>query len=177
MNNLSRSVLALLTVAIAIPGISQGPMPAPKELKLLGFMKGNWNVSLKMYQDGKDVGTAKGTMTVQESLDGMCLEAKHDTDMGGMKMKGLQLTSYDPAKKQFVAYWFDNMGPGALEMRGALKGQTLTLESKPQVIPQMGKMAFRATTSLKSANVVSFRLETNQGKGWQKMLEGPMTRS
>lgn len=178
MKNLSKSILLLIAVAVAMPGIGQGPVPAPKELKLLSFMKGNWDVDLKMYEGGKMVGPAKGTMTIQDSLDGMYIEARHETDMGGMKMKGLQLTSYDASKKQFMAYWFDSMGPGGLEMRGTLKGQTLTLESKMSTFPGMpGKMAFRATQSLKSANQMFFRLEMNQGKGWGKMLEGTMNRN
>jgi len=152
------------------------PKP-PAELKKVGWLKGNWDADLKMFEGGKQVGTAKGPVNTTDSLGGMYLETRFESNMGGMAMKGLQMTSYDAAKKQYMAYWFDNMGPGGLELWGSLKGHTLVLVSKPVAIPGMpGKHAFRSTNAMKSANTMMFRLEMNSGKGWGKMLEGTMTR-
>jgi hypothetical protein len=131
-----------------------------------------------MFEPGSSQGAPmKGTVTTTDSLNGMWLESRHEGDMGGMPMKGIQMTSYDPVKKQYMAYWFDSMGPGALEMWGSLKGQTLILVSKPIAIPGMpGKHAFRATNSLKGAGKLFMRIEMNSGKGWGTMIEGMMTR-
>lgn len=178
------SILAALAFVSAFSapslGDRQDPMllPPPKELKALSFMKGEWDADLNMFEPGKKAPTPfKGTVTTADALNGMWIETRHDSDMGGMPMKGLQMTSYDAGKKQYMAYWFDSMGPGGLELWGNLKGQTLILVSKPVEIPGMpGKHAFRATTSLKGAGKLHFRLEMNSGKGWGKMIEGTMTK-
>lgn len=173
------ATIALFGAVVALGGSAQGPMPQPpaKELKAIGWMKGEWDADLKMFEGGKSHGSAKGPASTTESLGGMYLQTKFESDMGGMKMQGLQLTSYDSSKKEYVAYWFDSMGVGVLEMRGKLKGQTLVMSSKMTAFPGMpGKMAFRSTNSMKSANSMVFRLEMNTGKGFAKMLEGTFTR-
>jgi len=170
---------AILCVVSAHSTSLQGPpMPKPPaELRKIGWLKGSWDADLKMFEGGKQVGTAKGPVNTTDSLGNMFLETRFESNMGGMAMKGLQMTSYDPAKKQYVAFWFDNMGPGGLELWGSLKGQTLVLTSKPVAVPGMpGKMAFRSTNAMKGANTMMFRLEMNSGKGWGKMLEGTLTR-
>jgi hypothetical protein len=169
--------LALSLAFASAVSSPQGPMPPPKELGAISFLKGTWDVDLKMFDQGKEMGAVKGTIVTSDALGGMYHETRYDTDMGGMPMTGIQLTTYDPAKKEYLAYWFDNMGPGGLEMRGKLKGQTLILVSKPIEIPGMpGKHAFRATSSMKGVGKVLFRLEMDSGKGWGKMLEGTMSR-
>jgi hypothetical protein len=173
-------VAALALTLIVAPGSAvQGPPmpPPPAELKLLWWMKGNWDADLNMFEGGKQIGTAKGPVSCADSLGKMYLESKFETDMGGMSMKGLQLTSYDSKKKEFMAFWFDSMAPGLLEMRGQLKGQTLIMSSKPTSFPGMpGRMSFRSTNSMKSKTQMHFRLEMNTGKGWEKILDGTMTR-
>jgi hypothetical protein len=176
------AALALLGAAMGVAayGTRQGQAPnpvPPKELKLLGWMKGTWDADLKMYEGGKMIGEAKGPVATVDALGGMYLQTDFETDMGGMIMKGLQLTSYDSNSKEYMAFWFDSMAPGLLEMRGKLKGQTLIMTSKMTSFPGMpGKMAFRSTSSMKSATKMVFRLEMNTGKGWGKMLEGTFTR-
>jgi hypothetical protein len=179
MKTLFVSLAVAMAFSTTIAGSKQGPpMPTPpKELKLINWLKGDWDANLSMFENGKNIGTSKGPVSAADSLGGMYLESKFEVDMGGMKMTGLQLTTYDSNRKEFVAYWFDSMAPGLLEMRGKLSGQTLVLTSKPTAFPGMpGKNAFRATNSLKSATTVLFRLEINSGKGWSKMMEGMMTR-
>ncbi len=174
------TMLTAIVLASAMAAPAQDPMMGvpPKELKSLFFMVGDFDCDFQMWEPG---GTTpmpmKGTISTMESLSGMYLESRHEGDMGGMVMKGLQMTSYDAAKKQYMAYWFDSMGPGALEMWGTLNGQTLTLVSKPVEIPGMpGKARFRATSSMKGVGKVLFRLEMDMGQGWGKMIEGMMTK-
>ena len=172
------ALLAALAVSAPVSGL-QGPMPKPPtaELKRIGWLKGNWEANLKMFEGGRNVGAAKGPVGTNEALGGMYLETNFQSDMGGMNMQGLQLTSYDTSKKQYVAYWFDSMGVGVLEMRGTLKNGVLVMSSKPTSFPGMpGKMAFRSTNAMRGANTMLFRLEMNQGTGWGKMLEGTFTR-
>ncbi len=177
-----RALLAVFVFAAVTIAPGQDPeagpmMPPPKELKALYFMKGEWDADLKMFEPGKPPLPFKGTVKTGDALRGMWIETRHDSDMGGMPMQGLQMTSYDPGKKKYMAYWFDSVGPGGLELWGSLKGQTLVLTSDRVEIPGMpGKHAFRATTSLKGAGKLLFRLEMNSGKGWHPMIEGTMTK-
>lgn len=170
----------LVALSTVLANASQEPPMGvpPKELKALNFMMGEFEADLQMFEPGQKEGTPfKGVVTTGEALNGMYIETRHDSDMGGMQMKGLQLTSYDPGKKKFMSYWFDSVGPGGLELWGTLKGQTLVLESKPsEIIGMPGKHAFRSTTSMKGAGKLLFRLEMNSGKGWYVMIEGTMTK-
>jgi len=171
--------LAAIVSMTAMGFTRQGPpMPQPpKELKQIAWMKGEWQADFNMFEGGKKVGVAKGPVSCADALGNMYFESRFETDMGGMKMKGLQLTTYDANTKEFAGYWFDSMAPGLLELRGKLKGQTLVMTSKPTAFPGMpGKMSFRSTNAMKSPTSMLFRLEMNQGKGWSKMLEGTMTR-
>jgi hypothetical protein len=168
------AVLALIsaTTSIGQEGFTAAP---PKELKALDWLKGTWKAEYEMTMPGSNTPTMmKGTVVIADALDGMYLETKGDSESG---MKGYQLTSYDAAKKQYFGYWFDNGAPGALELWGTLKGQTLVMTSKPFSMPGMhDKVLFRSTHSLKGPGKVLYRIEMNSGKGWGKMMEGFMTK-
>jgi hypothetical protein len=174
------TILVTVLLATAVAGPAQDPMmPAPPaELKALNWMLGDFNTDLKMYEPGQAEGMPMpGTVSAKMSLGDVYIESRFEADMGGMKTTGLQMTTYEPAKKEFVAWWFDSMAPGVLELRGKLTGQVLVLVSKPIEIPGMpGKHAFRATNGLKGPGKVLFRLEMNSGQGWYKMMEGMMTK-
>ena len=173
------SLMTALVLAVAIAPAQDPMMPAPPaELKNLAWMLGDFNADLKMYEPGQTEGAPMpGSTTAKMSLGDVYIESRFEADMGGMKMTGLQMTTYDPAKKQYVAWWFDSMAPGVLELRGKLTGQVLVLKSEPIEIPGMpGKHAFRATYGLKGAGKYLFRLEMNSGEGFYKMMEGMMTK-
>ncbi len=173
----SFAALAILTA----PGFTRQAPPAPvppKELKAIAFTKGDWTGDLKMYEPGSTkTSPMKAKIDSADAMNGMYIESRFDADMGGIPMKGLQLTTYDPAKKQYVAYWFDSMAPGVLELRGTLKGGVLVLVSKAVPMPGMpGRHAFRATNTPRGANQMLYRLEMNSGKGWSKLFDGMMIR-
>lgn len=176
-----QTVIATLLFATVIGGTGQDPMmPAPpKELKALSWMLGDHTSDLMMYEPGKAEGSpSPGTVKSAMTMGDMYIESHFTADMGGMPMTGRQLTTFDPAKGEYVAYWFDSMAPGVLELRGKLKGQVLTLVSKPRPIPGMpGKHSFRATYGAKGIGKYLFRLEMNSGRGFTKMMEGMNTRS
>lgn len=173
------TLVASIVLAVAVAPAQDPMMPAPPaELKALNWMLGDFTSDLKMYEPGQTEGAPMpGSTSAKMSLGDVYIESRFEADMGGMKMTGLQMTTYEPAKKEFVAWWFDSMAPGVLELRGQLNGQVLTLVSKPIEIPGYpGKHAFRATCGLKGAGKYLFRLEMDSGEGWYKMMEGMMTK-
>lgn len=175
------TILTTVLLATALASPTQDPMmaPPPKELKALAWMLGDFTSNLTMYEPGKAEGSpSPGTISSKMSLGDMYIESRFTADMGGMKMTGLQLLSFDAAKGEYMAYWFDSVGPGVLELRGKLKGQVLVLVSKPIAVPGMpGKHAFRATAGLKGRGEYLFRLEMNSGQGFYTMMEGMNTKS
>lgn len=175
------TLLTAALLASTFANSSQEPMmpPPPKELKALGWLLGDFTSDLKSFEPGKAEGSpSPGTVKSTMSMGDMYIESRFTADMGGMPMTGVQLTTYDAAKREYVAYWFDSMSPGVLELRGQLKGSVLTLVSKPAAIPGMpGKHSFRATSGLKGAGKYLFRLEMNSGQGFSKMMEGMNTKS
>lgn len=170
-------VSLVVATSVAVPQDPMMPAP-PAELKALNWMLGDFTSDFKMYEPGQTEGMPMpGSISAKMSLGDVYIESRFEADMGGMKTTGLQMTSYDPAKKEYVAWWFDSMAPGVLELRGQLKGQVLTLVSKPIEVPGVpGKHRFRSTDGLKGPGKILFRLEMDSGQGWFKMMEGTMTK-
>ena len=178
MNALLLAVAVAATIAPPQDPPEGMMLTPPPELDALDWMMGDFDFNMEMPMPGEDEGVpVPGTSSTHKTMGGMWLETRHAADFGGMKMTGMQLMSYDMEAKEYVSYWFDSLGPGSLEMRGKLKGQTLVMESKMASFPGMpGKSAYRATYSMKGRGKVFFRLETDTGTGWGVMVEGMMTR-
>lgn len=172
----------LISVAIATtitqPLDPQEMMAPPQELNALSWMMGDFDANLEMFMPGQDEGMpVPSTSSTHKTMGGMWLETRHTADMGGMKMTGMHMLSYDAEAKEYMSYWFDSVGPVMGEMRGQLKGQTLVLQSEMLSVPGVpGKSAYRATYSMKGRGKVLFRLEVDNGSGFGVMLEGMMAR-
>jgi hypothetical protein len=161
----------------AAPSPTMGMQP-PKELQAVNFLIGEFDVEMKFFEPGKDPVTTTGTVFCSEALGGMYLESTHTYDMGEMSMEGRHFLTYDPAKKKYIGYWFDQAAPGAMEMSGSLKSNALlVMISKPTAVPGMpGLQTFRSTWSVKSDTTIKFLLEVKAGKKWTTVIDGVMTR-
>ena len=115
-------VLAFGTTARA----QQPPKPGP-EHKLLKDREGTWDTTMKAGGN-----KFKGTATFKMELGGLWLVGSMDSDLGGQKLYGKSLDTYDAGKKKYVGYWFDNTGTTAMVMEGTYDKdkKTLTLEGK-----------------------------------------------
>ncbi|MBI5706040.1 MAG: DUF1579 family protein [Armatimonadetes bacterium] len=176
MRKLGLFFVGLATMALAAPR-QEGMMPPPKELAALNYMLGSFTGKMDFYMGGPNPTKSKGSVRTAKTMGGMWVEGHHTYDMGGMKMDGRQLLSYDPAKKQYVGYWFDQAAPGAMELSGNIAGGKLVLISKPTPVPGMqGDQVFRATYSKKGAKSYDFRLEMKSGDKWDPMIVGVYTK-
>lgn len=172
------AALCLPLLPLSRPVMAQDGMmmPPPKELNAVAFLMGNFTANMTFHM-GPETSPSKGTIKCVKALGGMWIEAFHTYDMGGMKMLGRHLLTYDPAQKMYVGYWFDQAAPGAMELSGKLNGNTLTLISKPVAVPGMeGMQTFRATYVKKDAKHVTFRLETKAGAKWEPAIVGTFTK-
>lgn len=147
------------------------PMAPPKELKRVeSWFLGKWTSTTKMEGVGQGM---KGNSVGQKVLGGMYIQQNHSMAMGKMgKMSGMYMMSYDPAKKQYVAWWYDSSAPGAMEMSGNFQGDKLIMISKPTPIPGMQEPAImRATWQKKPGNKILFQLDMKQGDKWGQIME------
>jgi hypothetical protein len=150
-------------------------MTPPKELAQIDWMLGTWKANLTMpaMEPGGKPATMKTTLTIAKSLGGRYHSGKVFMDDGEMKMEGLHLLTFDAAKKEWKAWWFDSAAAGAMEMTGTLNGDVLEMVSKPTPMPGMGDVTMRATWSKAGARELAFKLEMKQPDGkWGAILSG-----
>jgi hypothetical protein len=156
------------------------PMAPPKELKRVeSWFVGKWTSTSKMSDMGQGMSTMKGNSVGMKVLGGMYIQQNHSMNMGKMgKMSGMYIMTYDPAKKQYIAWWYDSSAPGQMEMSGNFQGDKLIMISKPTPIPGMAEPAImRATWQKKPGNKIQFVLEMKQGDKWGKMMESDYKKS
>jgi hypothetical protein len=125
------SLAALALVALAAPAFAQAP-PAPKpapEMAQLKFFEGNWTCegtvpASPMGPGGK----MNGSVAIHSDLGGFWQSGKVKATGGGMPgtMEGMFHTTYDPAAKQYVMLWVDNMGGWAQSTAKGWESDTIT---------------------------------------------------
>ncbi len=126
--------LSIASLAIAQGEQSQGmpQMGQPPEMKTLAYLLGDWDVDMKMKMS--DTSTTwtdfKGTAHCTSLLDGCTYQTDFETDMGGMKMKGMSLISYDREASRWQNVWIDNMTARITIYEGERKNDTLTVMGK-----------------------------------------------
>jgi hypothetical protein len=175
-----KNLLALVLCFATIGGVNaqMGSVPTPSEFKKVAFFAGPWHGSVVMQGMGMPTTKANGTMNGKVILDGKYIQSMSITKMGKAgTMQGAHLISYDPFKKQFVAYWFDSSSPGVMEMTGNFQGSKLVMTSKPTEIPGMPEPAtMRVTWSRPSTAKLEMLLEMKQGDKWVKLIESKYSR-
>jgi len=114
-------------------------------------------------------------MVCESILGGRFMRGMVTYDMGGMKMSGMQLQTYDADAKKWKVWWFDSMSAQPVEMTGDMNGTTCVLESKPMKMTGMeGESVFRATYTKVSDTEFTMKLEMKDGDKWSPMIEETM---
>ena len=148
----------------------------PKELAKVNFMLGTWKGSETMGGMGGPPSTSRSTVTTVKKLNGRYYSGTHIMKTKEGTMEGMHMLTYDPAKKAYVAYWFDSEAAGAMEMTGNFVGKSLVMVSKPMDMPGMGQQTFRATWTPNGARGLSFKLEGKAGDKWATYITGTYKR-
>ncbi|MBS1714618.1 MAG: DUF1579 family protein [Armatimonadetes bacterium] len=174
-----RTCLLPLVAAVALvtQASAQGApsMAAPDEMKALAYLTGTWTGKMKMYGMGPEPMEAESQMVCESILGGRFMRGMVTYDMGGMKMSGMQLQTYDADAKKWKVWWFDSMSAQPVEMTGDMKGDTCVLESKPMKMTGMeGESVFRATYTKVSDTEFTMKLEMKDGDKWSPMIEETM---
>lgn len=171
------AMLVLLTTAFAQEGMMD--MSPPKEMSQLSFLVGKWKADLDFYFAGPEPMKGTGTVETKLDLDGRFYRGDHKYSPPGMPaMSGLQLMTFDPASKKWTGWWFDGTTPYELEMTGELKGNVLTMVSKPSSMPGSDqKMVIKLIYEKVGDTKVKFDLMMQQGDQWAPLIKGTYTKA
>jgi hypothetical protein len=179
-----RKWIVLLLSLVSVCAGAQTPdaqppdMTPPKELGEFSWLLGEWEADMKAYQPGSTEAIGgRGTMVVTMALGGRYIRAEHTFELPGMgQMTGLDLTTYDPATKQWHTHWFDSLSPSPMHFVGTRERDTTVAICKDYGIHGMPKADFRATYTKLSAVKTTFLLEMKMGDAWSKLLEVTYTK-
>lgn len=143
--------------------------------KKLEKLTGIWKGTEKMYPSAWDPkgGEAQAITRSRLALDGFAVIGDYEQTRGGTcTYQGHAVYTWDAQAKQVVLHWFDSMGHGVEEFRGAWSGDVLTLSSKTP----MGHA--RLTYDFASAGVMRSSMEmSSDGKTWSKFFDANCKRA
>jgi hypothetical protein len=129
------TILATLTLGLTITAATQGqdpqqPPPPQKEHDWLKQFAGEWETEADLFMEpGKPPVKSKGSENVRLIGD-FWLMGEFKGDFMGAPMTGIMTIGFDSKKKKFVGTWICNMSDCICNYEGALKGQTLSLDTE-----------------------------------------------
>jgi hypothetical protein len=169
--------IAIAMLGGAVFGRAQMPQPIPKEMDVFKGWIGTWKGSMKMTMGGPAM-SMDSVAVFKMGVGGRYLLGEHDFESPEMgKSAGLQMLTYDPAKKAYVGHWFDSTEPGVMEMAGNFEGRKLVMVGKPTAMPGMDAMVrFRGSWSMISSAKLEFKLEMESSGKWATVIEGSYTK-
>ena len=145
------SVLILVSAAFTLA--QEGPPKPAPELSQLKYFAGSWSCSGDA--PAGPFGPAHKTqssLTLKADLDGFWYAGtmtEMKTASNPHPVKGMLHLGYDPASKQFVQVWVDNMGAWATQMSPGWQGDTWVFAGD-QVV--MGEKASARDTLVKKSD-------------------------
>jgi hypothetical protein len=140
---------------LAQPGEKPGP-----EHEKIKKLEGTWIATVK-----GPGGESKGTMTYKSILGGFWMASEFKGDFGGMPFTGHGMDGYDPIKKQYVEYWFDSMGPGAMVFTGTFDKTGKVLTSTAEGPGPDGKPAkWKSVSTMKDDDTMEFTMSVGDSK-------------
>jgi hypothetical protein len=155
-------MIAAVTVAalLAVPALAQEPPKPGPAHQLLKLREGTWDTTMKA--GGMEY---KGSVTFQMELGGLWLVGSMDSDFGGQKLSGKSLDTYDPAKKKYIGYWFDNMSATPMAMEGSYDKDKKTLALVGEGPGQDGKLTkWRSVSEMPDKDTIQMSMYVGDGK-------------
>jgi hypothetical protein len=174
--------IAILVSAAILSGMALAQempdMTPPKEMEKLQPMVGTWKGKEKHYEPGNTTPMeVESTMTYSMVLGGHFLKGEYKTEMPGMgAFSGMMMSSYDPAVKKYVLYWFDSMSNTGMRAESTMTGPKWDFVSEEFDMPGMGKTKMRTTIDIKSTTSYNMTVEMQMGDQWHKVLDGAYTK-
>ncbi len=149
---------------------------AEKEHQWLKKFVGEWDVvSQSPGGEGQPPVSIESVMK-SSMLGELWLVNESEMDIGGTKVKSIQLIGYDPQKKKYVGTWVDSMFNHLWHYQGTVDqaGKKLTLDAVGPSMTDAGKMAnYRDAYEFQDDNTMT-ATSTMQGEDgkWVVIMEG-----
>jgi hypothetical protein len=135
--------LAAVLVAAVPCALAQGaaekkapeiPKPAP-EMAGLAYFEGSWTCEGTMQPSpGAPAGKMTSTAMIHNDLGGFWQSGRIKGTTAGMPpFEGMFHTTYDPAAKQYVMIWVDNMGAWSRSASKGWEGDKIVYEGEMQM--------------------------------------------
>ena len=140
MHAMAAAAAALLVTGSIALQAQDMPKPAP-EMAQLAYFEGNWTCEGKMHETPMSpAGTMTGTVSARRDLGGFFLTIDVTGNSAGMPpFKGVVHETWDPIGKQFVMFWFDNMGGFARSTSPGVKDNVMIYDGESQMGPMKTK--------------------------------------
>ncbi len=165
-------MIACLLAGVGACGYAQVPMVST-EMKALEPMLGVWTGTVKWFQGGIE-GQMQASMT--NSMDGPFMKTTGEFLMGQMKMTETAFTWWDKKAKLYKTQAYASFADQPRTESGTFKNNTMVMTSEPWDFG-MGPTRTRATLTMKSGGTMSFLLEFELNKKWEKSAEGTLTKA
>jgi hypothetical protein len=164
--------LALFIITIVANADQMGGGKPPVELGKVAFFLGTWKGSETYGGMGKPI-KVNATFVGAKILKGQHIQSMHKTSpVKGMgSTEGMHLLSYDAAKKQYTAHWFDSEAGTGMQLTGNFDGKSLVMTGYAEM-PDTGTMGFRATWTPNGKSALTFKLEAQMGGKWSTFIDG-----
>jgi len=125
LRTLTATAVAVLAALVAAPAAhpQSPPGPAPceaPERRQLDFWIGEWDLT---WPDG-----GKGTNVIRREMDGCVVTERFDSPT----LKGMSVSTYDPASKRWLQTWVDNNG-SYMTFAGGLEGGRMSLSREATI--------------------------------------------
>ncbi|MGH7802522.1 MAG: DUF1579 domain-containing protein [Thermodesulfobacteriota bacterium] len=137
--------------------------------KLLDSFVGKWNYTVRwwMSPDSKPE-ESKGTSEVKWIMGGRFL--KQSVEGQGMSkdqpFKGIGISGYDNAEKQYKSLWIDNMGTGMMIGSGSYDPSTKTFVDKGTFsCPAQSEKSYRSVTTIINKDKYTYEMYTTDPDG------------
>ena len=146
------------------------PKPAP-EMSQIAYFEGSWSCQGKMNESPLGpAGEIQGTADIKRDLGGFWQSGTiKGTSKNMPPMEGRFHATYDPAAKQFMMLWVDNMGGWAQSRSSGWKGDTIVYEGEARMGPQ--KMRARDTFTRSGAGTMKHMWEAEIDGKWMVLGE------
>lgn len=131
---MAAAVAVVVASAAFVAQAQEMPKPAP-EMAQLAYFVGDWTCEGKMHATPMTpAGTMTGSVSAKMDLGGFFLTIAVTGNSPGMPpFQGIVHETFDPAAKQFVMYWFDNMGTLARSTSAGVKDNVMVYEGDSQM--------------------------------------------
>ena len=166
MHAMAAAAAALLVTGAMAVEAQEMPKPAP-EMAQLAMFEGNRTCQGKIHATAMSpAATMTGTVMARRDLGGFFLTIEATGRSAGMPpFEGRGYETWDPASKQFVMFWFDNMGGFARSTSPGVKDNVMVYDGEAQ----MGGM------TMKSRDTFTKHADGSFTHAWASEIGGTMT--